>query len=309
MGAPRFTFGDLNLLSGIDVVVVAMGLFGVGEILLALERRGETEPRAEVPSIRLSGDDVRRSALPVLRGTGIGFLLGLIPGVGAMVPTVMSYVAERKLSRTPGRFGSGMIEGVAGPEAANNAYCNAALIPLFTLGIPGSPTIAIIMGAFMMNGIIPGPFLFKEHGDLVWGVIASLVVGNAILLVLNLPLIPIWIKIIQIPRAILFSFVLGFCVIGAYSVNGQAFDVGLMTAFGVLGYAFKKLDVPLAPMILTLILGPLMEQSLRQSLELSRGSFTIFYTQPIALGLIVVAVCFAILSARQSVVRGVETEV
>ena len=254
---------------------------------------------------------MRRSALPILRGTGIGFFLGLIPGVGAIVPTVMSYVAERRLSKTPEKFGTGMIEGVAGPETANNAYANAALIPLFTLGIPGSPTVAIIMGAFMMNGIVPGPFLFRDHAELVWGVIASFCIGNAILLVLNLPLIPLWVKIIEIPRAILFTFVLGFCVLGAYSVNGQAFDIGMMTAFGIVGYLFKKLDIPLAPMILTLILGPLMEQSLRQSLEISRGSFAIFFTQPIALFLILVALAFAVLATRSALVavRGADSEV
>jgi len=312
MGAPRLTFGNLNLLNGIDVVVVAMGLFGVGEILLALERSdGDAARPLKSSSLRLSREDVRRSVLPVLRGTGIGFFLGLIPGVGAIIPTVMSYVAERRLSKTPEKFGTGMIEGVAGPETANNAYSNAALIPLFTLGIPGSPTVAIIMGAFMMNGIVPGPFLFRDHADLVWGVIASFCIGNAILLVLSLPLIALWVKIIEIPRGILFTFVLGFCVLGALSVNGQAFDIGMMTAFGIVGYLFKKLDIPLAPMILTLILGPLMEQSLRQSLEISRGSFAIFFTQPIALFLILVALAFAVLATRSALVavRGADSEV
>jgi putative tricarboxylic transport membrane protein len=312
MGAPRFTFGNLNLLGGIDVVVVAMGLFGVGEILMGLERKGgDAALHAKAPTLRLTREDIRRSVMPIVRGTGIGFFLGLIPGVGAIVPTVMSYVAERKLSKTPQKFGTGMIEGVAGPETANNAYSNAALIPLFTLGIPGSPTVAIIMGAFMMNGIVPGPFLFRDHADLVWGVIASFLIGNAILLVLNLPLIPLWIKIIQIPRAILFTFVLGFCALGAYSVNGQAFDIGTMTIFGILGYLFKKVDIPLAPMILTLILGPLMEQSLRQSLEISGGDFSVFFTRPIALTLILVAVAFIGLATHQTVarVRGADSEV
>jgi putative tricarboxylic transport membrane protein len=312
MGAPRFTFGNLNLLGGIDVVVVAMGLFGVGEILIGLERKeGDAALHAKAPTLRLTREDIRRSVMPIVRGTGIGFFLGLIPGVGAIVPTVMSYVAERKLSKTPQKFGTGMIEGVAGPETANNAYSNAALIPLFTLGIPGSPTVAIIMGAFMMNGIVPGPFLFRDHADLVWGVIASFCIGNAILLVLNLPLIPLWIKIIQIPRAILFTFVLGFCALGAYSVNGQAFDIGTMTVFGILGYLFKKVDIPLAPMILTLILGPLMEQSLRQSLEISGGDFSVFFTRPIALTLILVAVAFIGLATHQTVarVRGADSEV
>ena len=312
MGAPRFTFGSLNLIGGIDVVIVAMGLFGVGEILLSLERKDDgAHRRVKSPPLNLSRDDVQRSAMPILRGTTIGFFLGLIPGVGAMVPTVMSYVTERKLSKTPKKFGTGMIEGVAGPETANNAYANAALIPLFTLGIPGSPTVAIIMGAFMMNGIVPGPFLFRDHGAVVWGVIASFCIGNAILLVLNLPLIPLWVKIIQIPRGILYAVVLGFCILGAYCANGQSFDILLMAIFGIVGYAFKKVDIPLAPMILTLILGPQMEQSLRQSLEISGGSFAIFVTQPISLTLILVALCFVALSTRNALapVRGADSEV
>ena len=311
-GAPRFTFGILNLFGGIDVVIVAMGLFGVGEILLSLENRdSRTAFGARLRELVPTREETRRSLSPIARGTGIGFFLGLIPGVGAVVPTVMSYVAEKRLSKTPEKFGSGMIEGVAGPETANNAYANAALIPLFTLGIPGSPTVAIIMGAFMMKGIIPGPFLFRDHAPLAWSVIASFVIGNLILLVLNLPLIPLWVKLLRIPRAILFTFILGFCIVGAYSINGQIFDIGAMVVFGVLGYLFKKLDIPLAPLILTLILGPLMEQSLRQSLEISQGEFWIFFTRPIALGLIAVATAVITLSAFWviSTVRGRDSEV
>ncbi len=311
-GGPRFTFGQLNLLGGINVVVVAMGLFGVGEILLALERDAATTAIAtRLRELVPTRDDVRRSAMPVVRGSAIGFLLGLIPGVGAVIPTVMSYIVEKRASKTPEAFGTGMIEGVAGPETANNAYATAALIPLFTLGIPGSPTVAVIMGAFMMKGLIPGPFLFRDHGDVVWGVIASFYIGNAILLVLNLPLIPLWERLLRIPRSILYTFVLGFCAIGAYTINGQAFDVGMMAAFGVVGYLFKKLDIPLAPMILTLILGPLMEQSLRQSLEMSRGSLRIFVEHPLALGLMLVAVAIVATSTLRALsrVRGADSEV
>jgi putative tricarboxylic transport membrane protein len=311
-GAPRFTLGRLELMSGINVVIVAMGLFGVGEILVSLEREAVMKPiGARLRDLFLSAEDARRSVLPVARGTAIGFFLGLIPGVGAVVPTVMSYVTEKRMSKTPDRFGTGMIEGVAGPETANNAYATSALIPLFTLGIPGSPTVAIIMGAFMMKGLIPGPFLFRDHAEVAWGVIASLCVGNVMLLVLNLPLIPLWVKLLRIPRPILYAFILGFCVIGAYSIDGQMFDVGLMTVFGVLGYLFKKIDVPLAPLILTLILGPLMEQSLRQSLEISRGDFSIFFSRPISLTLIVIAGIFTIVSTLRMAapVRGADTEV
>ncbi len=311
-GMPRFTFGNVNLLGGIDVVVVAMGVFGVGEILLALERDAATQIlRTRLSELMPTREEMMRSICPALRGTGIGFVLGLIPGIGAVVPTVMSYIAEKRLSKTPERFGTGMIEGVAGPETANNAYANAALIPLLTLGIPGSPTVAIIMGAFMMKGIIPGPFLFQEHAALVWGVIASFVVGNVILLILNLPLIPLWVKLLQIPRPALFTIILGFCVIGAYSANGQVFDVGVMCLFGVVGYLFKKLDMPLAPLLLTLILGPLMEQSLRQSLEISRGDFMVFLQRPISLTLICVATAVVAFSTMNIVarLRGQDSEV
>lgn len=311
MGAPRFTFGVVNLMGGIDVSIVAMGLFGIGEILLALEREAKVDfIRATLRELVPSREDIRRSAAPILRGTGIGFVLGLIPGIGAVVPTVIAYVTERKLSKTPEDFGKGAIEGVAGPETANNAYANAALIPLFTLGIPGSPTVAIIMGAFMMKGIIPGPFLFQQHAELVWGVIASFVVGNVILLALNLPLIPLWVSLLRIPRAILFTLIVGFCIVGAYSANGQLFDVGLMAMFGVVGYLFKKLDIPLAPMILTLILGPLMEQSLRQSLEISGGQVSVLFTRPISAVLIAIAMGIVIISTMRIAkqVRGQDSE-
>jgi putative tricarboxylic transport membrane protein len=312
IGSQRFTFGNLNLLGGIDVVIVAMGLFGVGEILVNMERDVmATALGTRFKELLPSRSDMKRSAMPIVRGTGIGFLLGLIPGVGAVVPTVISYVTEKKLSKTPDQFGTGMIEGVAGPETANNAYANAALIPMFTLGIPGSPTVAVIMGAFMMKGLIPGPFLFRDHGDIAWAVIASFGVANLMLLILNLPLIPLWVKLLKIPTSILYTFVLGFCAIGAYTSNGQFFDVGLMAFFGVVGYIFKKIDVPLAPMILTIILGPLMEQSLRQSLEMSRGSFWIFIEHPIALGFILVALTFVLVSTFRiaSKVRGADSEV
>jgi len=312
IGSQRFTFGNLNLLGGIDVVIVAMGLFGVGEILVNMERNVmATALGTRFKELLPSRSDMKRSAMPIVRGTGIGFLLGLIPGVGAVVPTVISYVTEKKLSKTPDQFGTGMIEGVAGPETANNAYANAALIPMFTLGIPGSPTVAVIMGAFMMKGLIPGPFLFRDHGDIAWAVIASFGVANLMLLILNLPLIPLWVKLLKIPTSILYTFVLGFCAIGAYTSNGQFFDVGLMAFFGVVGYIFKKINVPLAPMILTIILGPLMEQSLRQSLEMSRGSFWIFIEHPIALGFMLVALTFVLISTFgiASKVRGADSEV
>jgi putative tricarboxylic transport membrane protein len=311
MGAPRFTFGRMELQDGLGVVPVAMGLFGIGEILVNAERAEsrifDTSLRGLIPSAR----DVRAAWRPVLRGTGIGFFIGLIPGVGAVVPTMISYVTEKRLSRTPERFGSGMIEGVAGPESANNAYANAALIPLFTLGIPGSPTVAVIMGAFMMNGLIPGPFLFRDHGDVAWGVIASLYIGNVILVILNLPFIPLWVAVLRVPYAILYTIILGFCVLGAYSLNGSVFDVGVMTAFGALGYVLRKLDIPAAPMVLTMVLGPLMERALRQSLDISGGDLTILVTRPISAAALAVAALFAATSLLQvaRAVKGREAQV
>ena len=294
MGAPRFAFGVTELLDGFGIVPVAMGAFGLGEILLNAEAEVKSIFNTSFKDLWLTWGDAKRSAMPIVRGTFIGFFLGLIPGVGAIVPTFIAYVAEKKFSKTPEKFGTGMIEGVASPETANNAYANAAMIPLFTLGIPGSPTIAILMGAFMMNGLIPGPFLFKEHGDFVWAVIASMYIGNLILVIMNLPLIPLWVAVLKIPYSILYSLIVGFMVIGAYSLENSLFDVGAMLGWGFVGYAFRKLDIPLAPMVLTLILGPLMERGLRQSLEISRGDFTVFFTRPISAVLLAIGAAFII---------------
>ncbi|MBI3709734.1 MAG: tripartite tricarboxylate transporter permease [Proteobacteria bacterium] len=311
VGGQRFTFGQVDLLDGINVVSVAMGLFGIGEILLIAETKAVQVLDAKIRTLMPTKQDWQDSWAPILRGTGIGFFIGLIPGIGAVVPTIISYVAEKRLSRTPEKFGTGMIAGVAGPETANNAYSNASLVPLFTLGIPGSPTVAIIMGAFMMNGLVPGPLLFQEHSDLVWTVIASLFVGNVILVILNLPLIPLWVMILKAPQSVLCTLILAFCVLGAYTLSGSAFDIIVMALFGVLGYLFRKLDIPLAPMVLTVILGPMMEKALRQSLEISRGSFEIFFTRPISVALLGVAAVFLIASTLRlaSAVRGDDSEV
>jgi putative tricarboxylic transport membrane protein len=245
-------------------------------------------------------DEWRISITSILRGTGLGFFLGLIPGTNSAVASFMSYAIERKLSNHPDKFGTGVIEGVAAPETANNAYANAALIPLFTLGLPGSPTIAILMGALIMNGLTPGPLLFSQHATFVWAVIASLYIGNVILLVLNLPLVGWWAKLLKIPYNILMVFILVFCIIGAYSLNNSLFDVGMMIICGLLGYLFKKLDFPLAPAILTLILGPLMERSLREALSSSLGDYTVFFTRPISLFFLVLAAIILATSAWQA---------
>ena len=289
-GAPRFTFGVPELYDGVGFVPVVMGLFGIGELLLAAERRETRMIDADLKKWNPSRDEWRRSAGAIGRGTVVGFVLGLIPGVGAIVPTFMAYVLEKRVSKNPERFGNGAIEGVASAETANNAYANAAMVPLLALGVPSSPTIAVLMGAFIVNGITPGPFLFTERPELVWTVIASFFVGNVILLILNLPLVGLWAKLLKIPFAYMCAGVLIFCVVGAYGLKQSLFDVWVMLGFGVLGYLLRKLELPLAPAILALILGPMMERSLRTTLEISAGSFAIFLDRPLALALLTVPV-------------------
>jgi putative tricarboxylic transport membrane protein len=311
MGAPRFTFSRTELLDGFGIVPVVMGLFGIGEIFLNVEMKVvqvfETSMRSLVPTLK----DMKASAWPIVRGTFVGFFLGLIPGVGAVVPTFLAYSVEKKISKTPERFGKGAIEGVASPETANNAYANAALIPLFTLGIPGSPTTAILMGAFMMNGLTPGPSLFADHAQFAWAVIASLYIGNVILVILNLPFIPLWVAVLKIPYSILMTLILAFCIVGVYSLSNSVFDIGVMLAFGLVGYAFKKLDIPTAPLVLTMILGPLMERGLRQSLEMSRGDFSILFTRPLSATLLGIAALVIVISTFRAVsaVRGADSQV
>jgi putative tricarboxylic transport membrane protein len=231
-----------------------------------------------------------RCLAAILRGTGIGFLLGLIPGTNAVIPTIMSYALEKKLSKDPSRFGNGAIEGLAGPETANNAFCGGALVPLFTLGIPSSPTVAILLGAFIMHGLTPGPTLFQKNPDFVWAVIASMFIGNAILLIMNLPMARMWAQILRVPYRFLFPIIVAVAIVGAYSVNNNMFDVGIMMIFGVVGYFLKKLDIPLAPVVLTFVLGRLMEDALLQSLTILRGKFLTIFTRPIAGTMLVIAI-------------------
>jgi len=288
-GIPRFTFDSLQLMRGLDFIAILIGLFGVSEILLNAENPEYSMTDTKMNSLIPSAKDLKDSIMPIARGSVLGFLLGIVPGLGAAVPTIISYTIEKKVSKHPEKFGSGAIEGVAGPETANNSYANGAFIPLLTLGIPSSPTVAVLMGALMMHGVTPSPLLFRDHAPLVWTLIASMYIGNVILLVLNLPLIRIWVSILRIPYAILFTLILLFAVVGAYSLNNQVFDVGVMIVFGMLGYILKKLDFPLAPLALTLILGPIMENSLRQSMQMSQGSFSIFLHNPLAMVFLVLA--------------------
>lgn len=289
LGAPRFTFDRVELMDGVSFVPVVMGLFGLSEILINLENPARGVFETKMSSLIPSRQDVRDSSWPVARGTILGFFLGLIPGTTQALASFVSYTTEVNTSKHPEKFGTGAIEGVAGPETANNSHANAALIPLFTLGIPGSPSIAILLGAFMMNGLAPGPLLFRENPELVWTVIASFYIGNAMLLILNLPLIPMWVAILRIPYSILFALILAFMLIGSYSLSNSMFDVGTLILFGVLGYIFRKADFPLAPAALTLILGPLLERRMRLALELSGGDFGIFFTRPVSAVLLVLA--------------------
>jgi putative tricarboxylic transport membrane protein len=288
-GSPRFTFGLTHLLDGVSFIAVIMGLFGVAEVFENLEEEGQQVLDATFDSLMPTLQDLKASGGAIGRGTVVGFLLGLVPGMTGAASSVLAYVAERKASKHPERFGTGVIEGVAGPETANNAHANAALIPLFTMGIPASPSIAVLMGAFMMNGLIPGPLLFKEHAATAWGVIASLYIGNVILLILNLPLIPLWVKFLKIPYTVLLSVVLAVMIVGAYTIHNTVFDDYVMLLFGIIGYVLRKLDFPLAPIVLTLIMGPPMEKSLRQSLEMSQGDFSILVASPIAATLLAIS--------------------
>ena len=302
-GAPRFTFGMDRLLDGVSFVAVIVGIFGLSELLS--HRKGSATPTVHAPNFRSllpTRGEWRRSAPAMARGTGIGFGLGLIPGMTGSVSSLLAYGAEKKFSRHRHELGQGAIEGVAGPETANNSHANAALIPLFTLGIPASPTIAVLMGAFLQQGLTPGPTLFTEHSEIAWAIIASLFIGNLLLLLLNVPLVGLWTSILRVPPSILTALILLFMVIGAYTINFSVFDVFVMIGFGLLGLALRHLDIPLAPMVLTLVLGPLMERSLRESLEISQGDFGIFVSRPISMVLIAIGVliiCSPLLKLRK----------
>ncbi|MFH1124919.1 MAG: tripartite tricarboxylate transporter permease [Pseudomonadota bacterium] len=295
-GNPRFTYGISTLLNGLEIPPVVMGLFGISEVLVNIERRVKQEVfETKLRGLLPNKEDWRRSALPIVRGSLVGFFLGILPGVGSIIPTFVSYTLEKRFSRTPEKFGTGMIEGVAAPESANNSASTAGFIPLLTLGIPPNVVMALLFGALLVHGIQPGPLLIKQHPDVFWGVIASMYVGNGMLLVLNLPLIPVWVKILKVPYPILFPLILLFCLIGAYGVNGNPVDVLIMLIFGVLGYLMRKLRFEAAPFVLAFILGPIMEVAVRHSLILSRGSFTIFAQRPICLTFLCIAALFLLM--------------
>jgi putative tricarboxylic transport membrane protein len=290
-GKERFTLGITKLIGGVDLVPVVMGLFGISEVLLNLEKSSATREifQPNIKQILPSRKDWRVSAGAIARGSILGFFLGVIPGGGALIASFASYAIEKKVAKDPSLFGKGDIRGVAGPETANNAGAGGAFIPLLTIGIPCNVLMAVLLGGFMVHGVIPGPRLMEDNPQLFWGVVGSMYIGNAMLLILNLPLIGLWIKILKVPYSLLFPLIFLFCLIGAYTLGNNTQDVFLMTLFGVVGYLLKKFQYEPAPLILALVLGPTLESGFRQSLILSNGSFLIFLTRPIAAVLVIVA--------------------
>ena len=282
-GVTRFTFGFPEMADGINFVIIAMGIFGLGEIVANLQAESSRSILGSaINSLMPTRDDWRRMTKPILRGTALGSVLGILPGGGAMLASFASYALEKKVSRTPGQFGQGAIEGVAGPEAANNAGAQTSFIPMLTLGIPSNPVMALMIGALVIQGIQPGPSVITEQPALFWGLIVSMWIGNLMLLVLNLPLVGLWVRLISIPYHFLYPAILVFCAIGVFSLNNATFDIYLMALFGLCGYVLRKIDCEPAPLLLGFILGPMMEEYLRRALLMSRGDAKVFIAEPIS---------------------------
>jgi putative tricarboxylic transport membrane protein len=291
-GQARFVFGVPQLADGIEVVTIAVGLFAVGETLYLASKLNSAADKIESikGSIMMTRDDWKRSWKPWLRGTAIGFPIGAMPAGGAEIPTFLSYGVEKKLAKNPEEFGKGAIEGVAGPEAANNASSTGVMVPLLTLGLPTSATAAILLAAFQQYGLQPGPLLFETNPALVWGLIASFYVGNVMLLVLNLPLIGIWIKLLEIPRPQLYAGILVFAAMGVYGMRQSAFDVFLLYVIGCMGFLMRRYDFPAAPVLIGMILGPLAEEQMRRSLSISQGNPLVFFERPLSGSILVLAI-------------------
>ena len=290
----RFTFGAQGLLGGLNVVIVTVGLFAIGEVFwYAATRRTSTEERVPVGgpvrSVRLTREEWRRSFPAWIRGSVIGFFTGILPGAGATVASFLAYDAERRFSKAPEEFGDGAIEGVAGPEAANNASAGGSLVPLLALGIPGSGTTAVMLAAFQMYGLQPGPLLFAQDSVLVWGLIASLYLSNGLLLVLNLPLIKVWVRLLRVPTPLLFAAVLAFSTLGVYTLNNNIFDVVSVYVLGILAFFMRRYGFPVAPTVLAVVLGPLLEQEFRRAMAISNGDPTVFLTRPLSAAILFLA--------------------
>lgn len=295
-GIERFTFGQPMLFSGIEFLTIAVGLFALGEVFKTiLEKEEEDGQLAKINRVLPTKQDLKDSAVPIARGSLLGFFIGVLPGAGATLASFFSYITEKKFSTTPEQFGKGHIAGVAGPESANNAASGGAMIPLLTLGIPGSGTTAILMGALIMYNIQPGPLLFDEHPQVAWGLIASMFIGNLMLLALNMPLVRIFAKIIETPKKYLLPIIIAISIFGVYAVQFATFDLFLLVACGVLGYLFAKNDYPVAPLVLALVLGPMIENNMRRALTISNGDFSIFITKPLSLLFLVVAISWLLI--------------
>src|SRR5262249_48875228 len=293
---PRFTFGTLTLMDGVGLVPIIMGLFGVAEVLLNIEQGVRQEIfKAQIQGLFPNREQWRASAGPIARGSMLGFFLGILPGIGAIIPTFLSYALEKRIAKHPERFGQGAIEGVAAPESANNAATGGSMIPLLTLGIPPNVVMAVLLGAFLVHGIQPGPLLVKEHPEIFWGVIASMYIGNVMLVVLNVPLIGLWVQLLKVPYGILFPLILLFCIIGVYTVSTNVWDIVIMLVFGLVGYLMKKFDYEPMPLVLAYVLGRMAEESIRQTLLLSRGSAAIFLDRPLAAAFLTTAVAVVLL--------------
>ena len=304
-GQERMTLGIQDLSDGVDFAVLAMGIFGFAEIVRNLENPETRDVvRAAIGRLWPGKDDFRQSYFPILRGTIIGSILGILPGNGAVLGPFASYTVEKKIAKDPRRFGRGAIEGVAGPEAANNAGAQTAFIPLLTLGIPPNAVMALMVGAMTIHGIIPGPQVMTKNPELFWGMVASMWVGNLMLVIINLPLIGLWVKLLQVPYRMMFPAIMIFCCIGIYSINNSTSDVLFTAFFGLVGYTLLKFGFEPAPMLLGFVLGKLMEEKLRQALILSRGSFSTFIERPVSAGLLLVAVVMLTIALLPSIRKG-----
>jgi TctA family transporter len=301
-GTQRFTFDMPEMADGLNFVALSMGVFGLGEILRNLEHEHTRSVMVKhVSGLMLSKADFKRIIGPVLRGTGLGSILGILPGGGAMLASFAAYTMEKKISPNRAQFGKGAIEGVAAPEAANNAGAQTSFIPMLTLGIPSNPVMALMIGAMIIQGITPGPNVVTDEPALFWGMIVSMWVGNLMLVLLNLPLIGLWVRMLTIPYHLLFPAIIAFCCIGAFSVNNSVFDVFMMALFGVVGYALIKLDFEPAPLLLGFVLGPMLEENLRRAMLLSRGNPSVFVTHPLSLGLLLVAAALLVVVVMPTV--------
>jgi putative tricarboxylic transport membrane protein len=297
-GQARFTMGIPEFQDGVGFVVVVVGLFAMAEVLRGLEGifRGTSAEAMKIKGkLWLTREEWKRSIGPIWRGGIIGFVIGVLPGAGGTIASIMSYTAEKRMSKHPEEFGHGAIEGVAGPEAANNSDTAGALVPLLTLGIPGGGATAVMLGAFIMYGVQPGPLLFQNRPDLVWGLINSMYIGNVMLVILNLPLIGLFVRLLYIPQGILYPMIVAISAIGAYAINGSVVDLWLILLFGVIGYVFDKVDIPVAPLVLSLVLGGMMEQSFRQAMTISGGDLKIFYGSAITVTLLVMSLISVLL--------------